>query len=107
MNITDVQVTILVEFYLEPDMIEAFEAVLIPHLKRVASESTCLMIFADKDPDNTTRYLLYEQWADKNKFLSIQMNRAYRIPYNTAIEPMEASPRRVTLWQSTLSIIKA
>lgn len=97
-------VDILVEFHLKPGVQEAFEAILLPHLERVATEPACLMMIASIDSEDATRYLLSEGWADKEEFLTIRMNRSYRIPYNKAVAPMEASPQHVTVWQPVLSL---
>ena len=93
-----------VEFTLKPGMREQFEAVLLPHIARVADESTCLLMAASRDPEDDTRYILFERWADKDEFWDVQMRRGYREAYYEAIAPMQADPTilsRVASYAST------
>ncbi|MDQ1095563.1 MULTISPECIES: nuclear transport factor 2 family protein [Chryseobacterium] len=57
------EIGLSVEFSLKPGVINEFEAVLLPHLERVASEDTCITMIANRDPKDETRYMLYERWA--------------------------------------------
>lgn len=45
-------IEILVEFYLKPNVLENFVAILLPHLERVASEETCITMIANRDPND-------------------------------------------------------
>ncbi|WP_236688233.1 antibiotic biosynthesis monooxygenase [Empedobacter falsenii] len=102
-NKTDKQeVEVIVEFSLKPNVIDNFEAILLPHLERLASEQTCITMIANRDPNDETRYMLYERWADKKEFLEVQMKRPYRVPYEEKIQALEANPRKVSIWESTL-----
>lgn len=94
------EIEILVEFTLKPGVIKDFEAILLPHLERVASEETCLLMAASRDENDETKYILYERWKDEKEFWDVQMKRAYRIPYNENIAPFEAAERKVKMFKS-------
>lgn len=96
---TNNPVTVLVTFRIKKGSEKEFEGVLLPHLRRVAAETTCEEMTVYRDPEDPTRYMLYERWADRDEFLGVQMKRPYRIPYNEAVEPLEAEPRSVTFWE--------
>ncbi|TDS13089.1 putative quinol monooxygenase [Sphingobacterium paludis] len=81
---------------------DEFEAILLPHLERVASEETCITMIANRDPNDKTRYMLYERWADEKEFLEVQIKRPYRVPYEEKVGPLEAAPRKVSIWKATL-----
>lgn len=94
-------IELTVEFTLKPNVLKAFEAILLPHLERVAAEETCITLIANRDPLNETRYMLYERWENQEEFTTVQMKRSYRIPYEEQIKPFEAAPRKVNIWKAT------
>lgn len=94
------EIEILVEFTLKPGVLNEFEAILLPHLEKVTSEETCLMMAASRDEKDETKYILYERWKDEKEFWEVQMKRPYRIPYNKNIAPFEAAERKVTMYKS-------
>lgn len=100
------EIEILVEFNLKPGVLEDFEAILLPHLEKVAKEKTCLMMAASRDENDETKYILYERWYDEKEFWEVQMKRDYRIPYNKNIAPFEASERKVSMYKSRFLKIK-
>lgn len=100
------EIEILVEFTLKPGVIKEFEAILLPHLERVASEENCLLMAASLNENDETTYILYERWKDEKDFWEVQMKRAYRIPYNEKIAPFEAAERKVKMFKSRFLKIK-
>lgn len=96
--LSEIPLTVLVTFRIKAGRDDHFLAILLPHLRRVADEANCMSMFVHRDVDDPTRFMLFEQWRDRDEFLDVQMHRAYRVPYNEALTDLEAEPRKVTLW---------
>lgn len=94
---SEIPLTVLVTFRIKVGRDDHFLAILLPHLRRVANEATCMSMLVHRDVDDPTRFMLFEQWRDRDEFL-VQMHRPYRVPYNDALTDLEAEPRGVTLW---------
>jgi quinol monooxygenase YgiN len=96
---TDDPVTVVVTFKIRPGEEERFKTALLAHLPACVAEPTCRRMWFYEDPDDPTRFMLYEDWDDRDEFLEVQLKRPYRRPYMEATEHLWESPRVTTLWR--------
>jgi quinol monooxygenase YgiN len=92
-------VTVVVTFKIRAGQEQRFEAALLEHLPRCVAEPTCRRMWVHQDPEDVTRFMLFEEWDDRSEFLDVQLQRPYRAPYMAATEHLWAEPRQTTLWR--------
>jgi quinol monooxygenase YgiN len=71
----------------------------MPVIDGVRTEKTFINNFLHQNPDDPTRFMVYENWVDKDEFLAVQMKRDYRSAYEARLPDLLAEPRRVEVWQ--------
>jgi quinol monooxygenase YgiN len=54
-----------------------------------------------EDPDSI---LLYENWIDRENFMSVQLKRPYRARYAARLPELLSSPRRLSFCEPILSM---
>ena len=52
-----------------------------------------------QDPDDPTRFMLYETWADRTDLVEVQMQREYRSAYEARLAEILREPRRAEVWR--------
>ena len=92
-------VTVVVTFQIKEGCEEEFERALREHLPLPAGEETCERFWVYRDHDDPRKFLFFEEWADYDEFITVQLNRAYRTPYLAATEHLWAVPRVTTLYR--------
>ena len=72
----------------------------------LANEPACDILWAYQDPDDPTRFMLYEEWTSRAAF-EASMSSAWRIPYAEATEHLWATPRQITIWERVATAVIA
>lgn len=79
---------------------DEFLALLTPVLDAMRHEPTFINAALHRDPEDPSRFLLYETWADKDELVEVQMKRPYRDAYWARLPELLAGPREVQVWQA-------
>lgn len=75
-----------------------FLDLLTPVLDAMRREATFRNAILHRDPEDPTRFLLYETWADRQDLIEVQMRRPYRDAYWARLPELLAAPREVGVW---------
>jgi quinol monooxygenase YgiN len=75
-----------------------FLDLLTPVLDAMRREATFVNAMLHRDPEDPTRFLLYETWADRQDLVEVQMRRPYRDAYWARLPELLAAPREVGVW---------
>ncbi|QYU69879.1 antibiotic biosynthesis monooxygenase [Leptolyngbya sp. 15MV] len=75
-----------------------FPDLLAPVLDAMRHEPTFINAILHRDPEDPTRFLLYETWADRTDLVEVQMRRPYRNAYWARLPELLAAPREVGVW---------
>jgi len=81
---------VLVSIHLKPGKQAEFLGLLMPVIDAVRREATFLNNFLHQDPEDPTRFMVYENWADRDEFFDVQMKRDYRKPYESRLPALLA-----------------
>ncbi|MFL5335843.1 MAG: putative quinol monooxygenase [Geminicoccaceae bacterium] len=68
----------VVTLLLKPGHEEEFLRLLGPVLDAMRHEPTFVNAALHQDPEDPTRFMLYETWADRADLVEVQMKRPYR-----------------------------
>jgi quinol monooxygenase YgiN len=86
-------VTVVVTFQIKEGRAEEFEHALRAHLPHSAGEETCERFWVYRDQSDPHKFLFFEEWADYDEFVTVQLHRPYRAAYMAATEHLWATPR--------------
>jgi quinol monooxygenase YgiN len=92
-------VTFLVTIALKPGAEEEFLDLLIPVLDAMRHEPTFVNAVLHQDPEDLTRFMIYETWADLDEVVEVQMHRQYRKAYWDRLPALLREPRRIETWR--------
>jgi quinol monooxygenase YgiN len=93
------QLVVVVSLHLKPGAEEEFLRLLMPVLDAMRHEVSFINAVLHRDPDDPTRFMLYETWADRDDLVEVQMKRAYRQAYEARLAELLREPRQVQLWR--------
>jgi quinol monooxygenase YgiN len=91
-------VTVVVTFQIKEGCAEEFEHALREHLPLSAREESCEHFWVYRDQSDPHEFLFFEEWADYDEFVTVQLRRPYRAAYMAATEHLWASPRVTTFY---------
>lgn len=91
-------VTFIVTLALRPGCEEEFFDLLTPVLDAMRHEATFINAALHQDPEDPSRFMLYETWADLDDVVQVQMHRDYRKAYWDRLPDLLREPRRVQTW---------
>jgi quinol monooxygenase YgiN len=90
---------VVVALHVKPGHEEEFLRLLAPVLDAMRHEATFVNAALHQDPEDPTRFLLYETWADRDDLVDVQMKRAYRSAYEARLPEILREPRRAEVWR--------
>ncbi|MCC7272613.1 MAG: antibiotic biosynthesis monooxygenase [Alphaproteobacteria bacterium] len=90
---------LVISLHVLPGHVDAFLALLTPVLDAMRHETTFVNAVLHQDPDDATRFMLYETWADRDDLQWVQIHRGYRRAYEDRLPDLLREPRRVEIWQ--------
>lgn len=70
-----------------------------PVLDAMRHEKTFVNTVLNRDPQNKSRFMLFETWLDKKEFLEVQMTREYRKIYEARLPSILKRPRVMEYWE--------
>lgn len=89
----------IVHFRLKPGCEEEFLTLLTPVLDAVRHESTFINAMLHQDPEDPSRFMLYETWADLGDVTNVQIGRNYRKAFWDRLPDLLAEPRQIQTWR--------
>lgn len=92
-------VTFVVTLALKPGCEEEFLDLLTPVLDAMRHERTFINAVLHQDPQDPTRFMIYETWTDLDDVVEIQMHREYRKAYWERLPALLREPRQVETWK--------
>lgn len=78
---------------------DEFLTLLAPVLDAMRHEATFINAVLHQDPDDPTRFMIYETWADLNDVAEVQVKRDYRRAYEARLPELLREPRKVEFWR--------
>ena len=93
------ELVVVVPLHLKPGCEEEFLRLLTPVLDAMRHETTFVNAALHQDPDDPTRFMLYETWADRDDLVNVQMKRDYRRAYEARLPEILREPRQPRIWQ--------
>lgn len=93
------QVTVLILFQAKPGMEETLKKEMMALIEPVIAEPACINVNFHQDSDDQTRFMLYENWADKDFYTSDHMQTPYLQAYLKKSEEFLLEPPRIMFWE--------
>ncbi len=93
------EVVLVIGLHLKPGAEVEFMALLTPVLDAMRHEPTFINTVLHRDPEDPTRLMLYETWADMTDLVEVQVAKPYRAAYTARLDDLLASPRTVQVWR--------
>lgn len=93
------EVVLVIGLHLKEGAEAEFMALLLPLLDTMRHETTFINTVLHRDPQDPTRLMLYETWADMTDLVDVQVNRPYRVAYAERLDDLLCEPRTVEIWQ--------
>jgi quinol monooxygenase YgiN len=90
--------TVIVTLQVRPGLEEEFLSLLTPVLDAMRDEPSFIDAALHRDPEDPSRFMLYETWADREDLVKVQMARPYRQTYEAALPRLLAAPRQAQVW---------
>ena len=100
------EVVLVIGLHLKEDAEAEFMSLLRPLLDAMRHEATFINTVLHRDPQDPTRLMLYETWADMTDLVDVQVNRPYRAAYAARLDDLLCEPRTVEIWQRLRSDFK-
>lgn len=91
-------ITVIVNFKIRKGQEQRFEEAIREHLPNCVADPGLERFWVYRDPADPTRFLFYEDWADRASF-EASMKAGWRGPYMAATEHLWDEPRAYTVWE--------
>ncbi len=88
--------TIIVINWVKPGCEEKYQLLLEPVLDAMRYEPTFINTILHQDAEDSSRFMLYETWADRDDFFDVQRNKSYRAEYERLLPNLLRAPREIT-----------
>lgn len=95
----DNQITVLIQYQAKFGMEEQAKQELRSLIASVVSEKACIGINLHQDPDDSTRFMLYENWADKDFYLGEHMQTPYIQSFIQRARDFLVAPPKISFWK--------
>ena len=92
-------VTFVITLLLKPGCEQAFLDLLAPVLDAMRHEPTFIDAVLHRDPENPSRFMLYETWAGLQEVVEVQVHRGYRDAFWAGLPELLAEDRRIEVWK--------
>lgn len=85
--------------HVRPGYEDEFLRLLHPLLDAMRNKSTFINATLHRDPDDPTRFMIYETWADQRDLIEVQLQRDYRKAYLDRLPAILCEERQITVWR--------
>lgn len=96
-----IPVTVLVISQAKKGMEDRVKDEILSVVNRALEEPTCIHIYLHQDIKDSTRFMLYENWTDRNDFINVQMKSAHVQDYMSRCIEFLVDLPVLTMWEST------
>ena len=93
------ELVVVVSLHVKAGHEDEFLRLLAPVLDAMRHEATFVNAALRQDPEDPTRFMLYETWADRDDLVEVQMKRGYRSAYEARLPEILREPRRAEVWR--------
>lgn len=93
-------VTMIVINWVKPGRETEYRQWVEPVLDAMRHEPTFINTILHQDENDSTRFMLYETWADRNDFFEHQMKKSYRSKYERILPDLLRAPREITFFEA-------
>jgi len=88
--------SIIVINWVKPGCEAEYQQLLEPVLDAMRHEPTFINTIVHQDSEDTTRFMLYETWSDRDDFFDVQRIKPYRAEYERVLPDLLRAPREIT-----------
>jgi quinol monooxygenase YgiN len=93
------ELAIIVSLHVQAGREAEFLNLLTPVLDAMRHEPTFINAALHRDPEDPSRFMIYETWADPEELVQVQLKRDYRKAYEARLPDLLREPRHVQLWR--------
>ena len=93
------ELAIIVSLNVKPGCEAEFLDLLTPVLDAMRHEATFINAALHRDPEDPSRFMIYETWADPEELVQVQLKRDYRKAYEARLPELLREPRHIQLWR--------
>ena len=89
-----------VQLDVKPERVDEWKAAVLDVIEQMAKESTFVACYLDQDPQEPTRFTLFERWRETSveAFVANQFEaKSYRQAYEASLPALLRSPRITTV----------
>jgi quinol monooxygenase YgiN len=90
---------VLVRLKTKDGQADEFKRELQELLPRIRQESACIEIVGHQDPEDPTRFMLFERWRSEATFTEFESGRGYLQDYLARVGDLWAEPRDLSVWE--------
>jgi quinol monooxygenase YgiN len=92
-------ITVLIHYQAKSGMEDVAKQELASLVASVISEEACIAINLHQDPNDSTRFMLYENWADKDFYLGEHMQTPYIQSFIQRAGDFLVAPPEISFWK--------
>ena len=92
--------TMLVINWVKPGCEGEYRHLVEPVLDTMRYEPTFINTVLHEDAEDSTRFMLYETWADRDDFFDVQMKKSYRLELEEILPGLLRVPREITFFKA-------
>lgn len=92
-------ISAVVVLHVKPGCEAEFLSLLTPVLDAMRHEPTFINATLHRNPDDPTRFMIHETWADRQDLIEVQIPRPYRRAYLDRLPAILREQRQITVWQ--------
>ncbi len=92
-------VAYVIEFKVREGRRERFLQLLTEVMDTMGREANYRAATLHEDPDDPTRFLLHEVWADHQDVVNVQIHHPYRRAWHQALPELLREDRRIEIWR--------
>ncbi len=92
-------ITVLIHYQAKPGMENMAKQELTSLIASVVSEEACIGIDLLQDPNDPTRFMLYENWADKDFYVGEHMQTSYIQSFIQKAGDFLVAPPEISFWK--------
>lgn len=92
-------VSVLILFQAKPGMEEMVKQAMMTLIPPVLAEPNCISVSFHQDLEDATRFMLYENWADKDYYTGDHMRTPHLQVYLQRTDELLVEPPRIMFYQ--------
>ena len=94
------KISVVISFQAKPGMEEELKQEMMQLIPPVIAEPHCINVNLHQSPDDSTEFMLYETWADKDYYTGEHMQTPHLQSYIKRSEDLLAAPFQISFWES-------